>query len=992
MNAVSFRGSTWNRWEPHIHTPGTILNNQFSGPDGGWDDYVNRINSSDPKIRALGITDYLSVSNYEKVVKLKRDGRLPDVLLIFPNIELRFDIGTASNSALNGHLLVSPEDPEHIRMIERFLNKLTFNAHGQKYTCNIADLILLGRKHRDDTSLEENAALCEGTNQFKVNFDELIEQFHSDAWALENVLLGIAVNTGDGTSGLSTDASFASVRKKMEAKAQIIFASSESQRTFWLGKGVEPKERIIQIYGSCKPCIHGSDAHENDKVGKPHGARFTWIKGDLSFESLRQICIEPEGRVLVGQSPPADNVSSQTIGQVTVTNAEWLRPSLLEINPGFVAVIGARGSGKTALADLIAAGGSAISNQLTDRSFIERAREYLDDVAVDLQWASGVTTSNQISQIGNNLDFPRVQYLSQQFVDKLCSAEGVTDELLQEVERVIFQAHPESDRLAMSNFQDLLSFRSSNARAARQQGEELLENLSKLIAAERKKRNSVEKLTKIVADKSAVVAADKSARQSLVRSGQNERLSLHQQVSNALETVKRKLDVANRRHQTLLNLKAHVTTTRASTFAAALVKLKQTYGEASLTPDQWNEFKTDFIGNIDALIDQEILSASNDIRTITGSMPIDAGITGSSPAFISDYTALNDQPFNLLKNEFRRLELVIGVDTSNQERYSRLSLKISKDEVELEKIKRELQDAQGAASRIVELNLQKKEAYKSVFDAILKEEQELVQLYQPLLQNLSNQEGTLRRLTFSVRRTADTEAWAGNGEDLLDLRKQGDFRGHGTLLTAVNIELKNVWETGTSDQIAQAVNDFRNKYESTILDHCPVDREDVSAFNSWGTAISDWLYSTAHVYIKYGIQYDGVDLQQLSPGTRGIVLLLLYLAIDQEDERPLIIDQPEENLDPRSIFNELVPLFTEVKKRRQVIIITHNANLVVNTDADQVIVAKGGDHRPNQLPVIEYVSGGLENSQIRKSVCEILEGGEEAFKERARRLRVTLKN
>jgi predicted ATPase len=66
---------------------------------------------------------------------------------------------------------------------------------------------------------------------------------------------------------------------------------------------------------------------------------------------------------------------------------------------------------------------------------------------------------------------------------------------------------------------------------------------------------------------------------------------------------------------------------------------------------------------------------------------------------------------------------------------------------------------------------------------------------------------------------------------------------------------------------------------------------------------------------------------------------LLYLAIDKEDDRPLIIDQPEENLDPKSIFDELVPLFREVKSRRQIIIVTHNANLVVNTDADQVIVA-----------------------------------------------------
>lgn len=84
------------------------------------------------------------------------------------------------------------------------------------------------------------------------------------------------------------------------------------------------------------------------------------------------------------------------------------------------------------------------------------------------------------------------------------------------------------------------------------------------------------------------------------------------------------------------------------------------------------------------------------------------------------------------------------------------------------------------------------------------------------------------------------------------------------------------------------------------------------------------------------------------------MLLLLYLTIDAEDDRPLIIDQPEENLDPQSIFQELVHRFREAKKRRQIIIVTHNANLVVNTDADQIIVAQCGSHRPGQLPVISY--------------------------------------
>jgi predicted ATPase len=70
-----------------------------------------------------------------------------------------------------------------------------------------------------------------------------------------------------------------------------------------------------------------------------------------------------------------------------------------------------------------------------------------------------------------------------------------------------------------------------------------------------------------------------------------------------------------------------------------------------------------------------------------------------------------------------------------------------------------------------------------------------------------------------------------------------------------------------------------------------------------------------------------VDIERLSPGTRGIVLWLLYLAIDREDDRPLIIDQPEENLDPKSVFDELVERFRKARLQRQIIIVTRNPPL-----------------------------------------------------------------
>lgn len=94
--------------------------------------------------------------------------------------------------------------------------------------------------------------------------------------------------------------------------------------------------------------------------------------------------------------------------------------------------------------------------------------------------------------------------------------------------------------------------------------------------------------------------------------------------------------------------------------------------------------------------------------------------------------------------------------------------------------------------------------------------------------------------------------------------------------------------------------------------------------SEWWQQVASWLYDTSHVTMRYSVTYDGVALEHLSPGTRGIVLLLLYLVIDKYDVRPLIIDQPEENLDPKSVFEELVPHFREARRRRQVVIVTHN--------------------------------------------------------------------
>lgn len=123
------------------------------------------------------------------------------------------------------------------------------------------------------------------------------------------------------------------------------------------------------------------------------------------------------------------------------------------------------------------------------------------------------------------------------------------------------------------------------------------------------------------------------------------------------------------------------------------------------------------------------------------------------------------------------------------------------------------------------------------------------------------------------------------------------------------------------------------------------------------------------------ITYDGRKLKRLSVGQRGTVYLCLKLATDAFS-KPIVFDQPEDDLDNKFIVNELIDIFRELKQYRQIIIVTHNANLVVNADAEQVIVAK------NENEKLSYESGSLENVGIISSVCEILEGGEEAFEKR----------
>jgi energy-coupling factor transporter ATP-binding protein EcfA2 len=987
-------GSKWHRWDPHIHAPGTVFNNQYRGGDA-WEQFLTQVETSTPRIQALGITDYYSLDVYEKVLVHQKAGRLGEVDLIFPNVELRYAIGTGKGSPINFHLLVSPDDPDHVDQIRRFLRALTFTAHGESYRCDRSDLIRLGHAH-DKTLTDEHAAFAAGANQFKVNPDELRAEWKKSAWVQDNVLIAVAAGSNDGTSGLQGDPSLVTLRKEIERTAHIIFSSQPKQRAFWLGQGVVSTDKLVSDWNGRKPCLHGSDAHSPDSVGIVDQDRYCWIKGDLTFDSLRQICLEPETRVFIGLAPPRGALPSQVVTKIEVCNAPWIVTPNIPLNAGLVGIIGARGSGKTALADIIAAGGYSLLPHLSERSFIRRAKDHLGEASAQLVWEDGDPTSNELRhvEIEDIFESPRVQYLSQQFVDSLCSAEGVTDELLAEVERVIYQVHPVEDRMGTTNFRELLDLRATRGRALRRSHEDALSEAASELNIERDRKAGLPSLQRQRVEKAASIVKDKRDRSGLIGKGGEERARRLDEVSTAAEAVRFQVEQAQRRRQALLSLKDEVNDMRKTKASARLRQLQQAHPEVDLTADHWKAFLLKFSGDVDTILDTAIKAIDERIRAMSGPAVGEIAVASGNPpaatSLLLNGVALVENTMSILNKEVTRLRALIGIDTENAKAFARLSEKISRDEAALAKLDRDIEAAQKADERIKELMQARRDSYASVFDGIIDEEHELSALYAPLKARLEAEEGALAKLSFSIRRVVDIAAWVQQGEDLLDLRKSGPFKGRGALLAAAKSDLQSAWEAGSSADVAESMSRFREAHERDLVDHAPIERSNAEAYREWAGRISSWLYGTDHISVSYGVQYEGVNIEQLSPGTRGIVLLLLYLAIDHDDDRPLIIDQPEENLDPKSIFDELVERFRRAKQRRQIIIVTHNANLVVNTDADQVIVATCGPHRPGMLPEITYQSGGLENPTVRRLVCEILEGGENAFRERARRLRVQL--
>ena len=202
--------------------------------------------------------------------------------------------------------------------------------------------------------------------------------------------------------------------------------------------------------------------------------------------------------------------------------------------------------------------------------------------------------------------------------------------------------------------------------------------------------------------------------------------------------------------------------------------------------------------------------------------------------------------------------------------------------------------------------------------------------------------------------------------------------------------IQNMWQKYSEDTSNISMIFFNDVLNNSI---------DYKASNRGENVLSEFL-SENWFNISFDLIYEGDSFVSMSQGKQAFVILKLLLEFSDKT-CPILIDQPEDSLDNRAIYKDLVKYLRKKKTERQIIIVTHNPNVVVGADSELIIIAnQHGKDSPNQNHIkFQYKSGSLENTYsfvdtkdsilerqgLREHVCEILEGGKEAFEKRERK-------
>lgn len=364
-----YKGSEWNKWDLHIHTPESGMANEF-GND--WDKYVQSLFKSAiaNNIVAIGITDYFTIDGYKKLLidYLGDDDKLNSLftpaevsviknITIFPNVEFRLKT-IVNRSRINYHIIfsneVSIEDIE-----ENFLHEIEFVYEGlpfdtpNKRKLKRRNLEEHGRSIKEQQEGFNGSDFTVGCTTAVIDEQQITEILSKHKDKFEGKYI-IVIPVDEDLSKISWRGQDHMVRKYFYQVANMFFATNKGTIDFGLGKKHERVEDYLCEFKTFKPCICGSDAHSLDSLCDFSNGLNCWIKAEPTFEGLMQVLYEPEERVKIQQGIPDEKNLYQIIESVTL-NEDGFWQGTIHLNPNLNTIIGGRSTGKSSLLKAIAA-------------------------------------------------------------------------------------------------------------------------------------------------------------------------------------------------------------------------------------------------------------------------------------------------------------------------------------------------------------------------------------------------------------------------------------------------------------------------------------------------------------------------------------------------------------------------------------------------------------------------------------------------------------
>ncbi|AHN35099.1 gamma-glutamylcyclotransferase [Helicobacter pylori] len=859
------KGSSWHKWDLHVHTPYTHLNKAYQCSE---DEFIQKLCGSE--IDCIGLTNYFKFDEkeFDLKEKIEKEG-----IKVFYNLEVRLDYKNNRNEFLDFHIIFSDKVTQ--QEIDNFLRNADANVGGTEK--RLADL-----KEND-------------FNKAVVNFDQLLECLEKESLKLRGKYLLGFLSRGHGSiecEFLEKGGRNETIYQKIINKSHFLIHSSNNQenlkkdREFWLGYN--------------KPLLQSSDAHKEEQIGK----KYTWIKAEKTFEGLKQIIYEPETRVSIDEEKPQDPLYKiDSVGlnfdeEVKTTNEQDDTPfcyagfnETLFFSPNFTCVIGGRGSGKSTLLQLIA---SAIKN----KSFVkglkhETIQKYIEiQPDIDIMDSVEYLAQNEVEEFATN-----VSKFTEAIFNRIDSKSGGK---LKELEKQIKES--------IEKFDEQIAYW--------QEKNKLEEQLKESEKIRKKYQSIVDAFTdKDYLDKKAKLQA---------------------------------------KYQSLIDLKQ--SKEGFWTFIKELKRVvnfdsKENMEEKNNYDKVYNQLKQDICKKIEAIDTNRengcFNSEDEKIRTLG-----------------AEHEALSQEIREFLKEKGVSDESIGDIRNANDH--------LAKIKMDINDLKHEIKEN---ANKIENFSYEDMDKNIEEFKDQINEKLSKIN---SAFEEISKNHKEVKPITIEYRLNEDIfEEVFEDFDKLVD--KGFNTQRHQSKIKEYlkEIELKNVTGMQHAEFIEKLDSRIENKkaaFYETMKDI--FDRE--IHFQIYRLLILKHLRNVEK-YKIFEVRYDKRVLNKTSFGQKCTAVLVVLLSLGNN---PIIIDEPEAHLDSTLIANYLVTLIKKQKQKRQIIFATHNANFVLNADAELIIQLKNENNK------IVAQSFMIESDAYRDDLLK-LEGGEEAFKNRERKYGIT---